>query len=53
MIMVIEKILSECRSNTFDFREYAYPGDELAYLFDEWVPYYRMKYAICKGFRVF
>ncbi len=46
--MVIEKILSEYRSNTFDFREYAYPSDELAYLFDEWVPYYGMKYAICK-----
>lgn len=46
--MVIEKILSEYRSNTFDFREYAYLSDELAYLFDEWVPYYRMKYAICK-----
>ena len=49
--MVIEKILSEYRSNPFDFREYVYPGDELAYLFDEWVPYYRMKYAICKVLR--
>ncbi len=47
--MVIEKILSEYRSNMFDFREYANPDDELAYLFDEWVPYYRMKYAICKA----
>lgn len=50
-MMVIEKILSEYRSSTFDFREYAYPGDELAYLFEEWVPYYRMKYAICKVLR--
>ena len=49
--MVTENILTEYHLNTFDFREYAYPDDEFAYLFEEWVPYYRMKYAICKILR--
>lgn len=51
VIMVIEKILTEYRSSVFDFREYVNRDDELAYLFEEWVPYYRMKYAICKVLR--
>jgi len=45
---MINQILSEYISNSFDFREYANPNDELSYLFDDWIPYYRMKYAICK-----
>ncbi len=32
----------------YDFRKYAFPDDELAYLFDEWVEYYNLKYAIVK-----
>lgn len=32
----------------FDFRSFTNPQDTLSYLFEEWVPCYRMKYAICK-----
>lgn len=32
---------------TYDFRRHVFPDDELSYLFDEWVDYYRLKYAIC------
>jgi 2-polyprenyl-3-methyl-5-hydroxy-6-metoxy-1,4-benzoquinol methylase len=46
---MMEKILSLNKESNFDFREFAFPNDELSYLFDEWVPYYRMKFAICKA----
>jgi len=46
MIDKIKKIYCE---TDFDFRQFANPSDELSYLFEEWVPYYRMKYAICKA----
>jgi 2-polyprenyl-3-methyl-5-hydroxy-6-metoxy-1,4-benzoquinol methylase len=45
---MIEKILELFHKTDFDFREYSNSSDELSYLFDEWVSYYRMKYAICK-----
>jgi 2-polyprenyl-3-methyl-5-hydroxy-6-metoxy-1,4-benzoquinol methylase len=45
MIDKIKKIHSE---TTFDFRVFSNPKDELSYLFHEWIPYYKMKYAICK-----
>jgi hypothetical protein len=45
MIDKIKKIYSE---TNFDFRVFSNPDDKLSYLFTEWVPYYRMKYAICK-----
>jgi len=46
MFDTIKKIYS---TTDFDFRIFSNPDDELAYLFDEWIPYYRMKYAICKA----
>ncbi len=46
---MLEKILSLNKETDFDFRKFAFPSDELSYLFPEWVPYYRMKYAICKA----
>lgn len=49
--MVIDLIVSQYQSDSFDFREYANPDDELAHLFEDWVPYYRMKHAICKTLR--
>jgi len=45
MIREIQQIYN---NNNFDFQQFAYPKDELSYRFQDWVPYYRMKYAICK-----
>lgn len=45
MIHEINKIYNNI---DFDFRKYAYQDDGLSHLFPDWVPYYRMKYAICK-----
>ena len=45
---MIDKITKLYDSSDYDFRVFSYPDDDLSYLFDEWVPYYRMKYAICK-----
>jgi 2-polyprenyl-3-methyl-5-hydroxy-6-metoxy-1,4-benzoquinol methylase len=45
---MIDKIIKIYSETDFDFRVFSNPGDELCYLFDEWVPYYKMKYAICK-----
>lgn len=46
---MISQILDQYTTDEFDFRAWSYAGDELAYLFEEWVPYYRMKHAICKA----
>lgn len=46
---MLEKILKIKKETGFDFREFAKPDDELAYLFDEWVDYYKLKYAICRA----
>ena len=46
---MIDKILEIYYKTDFDFQHYAKPHDELSYLFTERVPYYRMKYAICKA----
>lgn len=46
---LIKKIFEFASQTDFDFRKFSNPDDELSYLFDEWVPYYRMKYAICKS----
>ncbi len=46
---MISHILDLYKTVEFDFRSWSYAEDELAYLFEEWVPYYRMKYAICKA----
>lgn len=45
---MIEKILNAYKTSTYDFRRYAYPQDPLNDLFDEWVDYYRLKWAIAK-----
>ncbi|MDD1700436.1 MAG: methyltransferase domain-containing protein [Methanoregula sp.] len=46
---MLENILNIMQQTDFDFRKYTNPNDKLSYLFSEWVPYYRMKYAICKA----
>lgn len=43
---MLDSILKTYTRSTFDFREFACPDDELSYLFDERVDYYRLKYAI-------
>lgn len=48
---MVERILQELSRGDFDFRNYAHPADPLSNLFDEWVPYYRLKYAIAKALR--
>jgi 2-polyprenyl-3-methyl-5-hydroxy-6-metoxy-1,4-benzoquinol methylase len=45
---MIDKILSIYEKSNFDFKEFSHPNDELRYLFEDWLPYYRMKFAICK-----
>jgi len=46
---MIDLITRFYNTSDYDFRVYAYPKDELSYLFTEWVPNYRLKYAICKA----
>lgn len=48
MIEVIRAIERETR---YDFRETSCPDDPLSYLFQKWVPYYRLKYAIARVLR--
>jgi 2-polyprenyl-3-methyl-5-hydroxy-6-metoxy-1,4-benzoquinol methylase len=46
---MLEKILKNYSENQFDFRDFVSEEDELSYLFEEWVNYYKMKYAIVKA----
>jgi len=46
---MLDTIFKNFEETDFDFRQYAYQNDELSYLFEEWLPYYRMKYSICKA----
>ena len=46
---MLDKILSIYEKCDFNFKQFSNPDDELSYLFEEWLPYYRMKYAICKA----
>lgn len=48
---MLDKILKNYEESTYDFREFAYKYDPMAYLFSEWVNYYRMKWAIAKALR--
>ena len=48
---MIDQILAAQREATFDFREHAHPADPLAHRFEEWVPYYRLKFAVAKALR--
>lgn len=45
---MIDEIVDSFDSSDYDFRAYTNAGDPLSYLFDEWVDYYRMKWAIAK-----
>jgi predicted O-methyltransferase YrrM len=45
----MNRILDLASSSTYDFRKTANPADPLKYLFDEWVPYYRLKWAIARA----
>jgi len=45
---MLEAFLEERARSAFDFRAFASPQDPLRHLFEEWVPYYRDKYAICR-----
>jgi len=45
---MIETILKNYQESNFNFKDYANPNDSLHYLFDEWVDYYQLKWAIAK-----
>ncbi len=45
---MIDSILKEASESSFDFRTFASPEDPLRSLFEEWLPYYRLKFAIAK-----
>jgi hypothetical protein len=46
---MLDRILKFFEAATYDFRETACPSDSMQHLFDEWVPYYRMKWAIARA----
>jgi 2-polyprenyl-3-methyl-5-hydroxy-6-metoxy-1,4-benzoquinol methylase len=45
---MINRILETYKTCSYDFRIHAYSQDPLAHLFEEWVDYYRLKWAISK-----
>lgn len=45
---MIDEIIDNFNSSSYDFRKFANPEDPLSHLFDEWVDYYRMKWSIAK-----
>ncbi len=45
---MFREIVELAQSSNYDFRESACPDDRLSYLFEEWVPYYRGKWAIAR-----
>jgi 2-polyprenyl-3-methyl-5-hydroxy-6-metoxy-1,4-benzoquinol methylase len=45
---MLEEILELARTGDYDFRLTANPEDPLKELFEEWVPYYRTKWAIAR-----
>lgn len=45
---MIDQILSEFAKSDFDFRQFANPNDPLSSLFEDWVNYYRLKFAIAR-----
>lgn len=48
---MLDDILKNYKNSTYDFRNHACPQDPLVDLFEEWVEYYRMKWAIGKTIR--
>ena len=49
--MLANDIQETAARSTYDFRVTASPQDPLRYLFEDWVPYYRMKWAIARVLR--
>jgi len=45
---MIREILEQASRTAYDFRNTAHPRDPLAHLFEEWVDYYRLKWAISR-----
>ncbi len=45
---MFQEIVELARQTGYDFRATACPDDRYRYLFDEWVPYYRGKWAIAR-----
>ncbi|MBD1869711.1 methyltransferase domain-containing protein [Leptolyngbya sp. FACHB-671] len=43
---MFELIIQKAQQSDYDFRKTANPSDPLAHLFDEWVDYYKLKWAI-------
>lgn len=48
---MLDELISTYNHTDYDFRNYSFPGDKLLHLFNEWVDYFRMKYAIAKMIR--
>src|ERR1039458_5111316 len=47
--ITVEGTIAEAAHSTYDFRDSACPADPLRHLFSEWVPYYRLKWAIARA----
>src|ERR1700730_2815552 len=45
---MLQEILDFSRTGDYDFRVTANPEDPCRHLFEEWVPYYRTKWAIAR-----
>ena len=45
---MLDRIIHLAQSCSYDFRSTAWPQDPSAYRFDEWIPYYRVKWAIAR-----
>jgi 2-polyprenyl-3-methyl-5-hydroxy-6-metoxy-1,4-benzoquinol methylase len=45
---MLDKILETYRQSQYDFRDLTCPEDPLQHLFSDWVPYYRLKWAIAQ-----
>ena len=43
---MFESIIQQFQKANYDFRKTAHPTDPLAHLFEEWVDYYKLKWAI-------
>src|SRR5262245_60296304 len=48
---MLDGILELASASDYDFREFACPEDPLRGLFEQWVPYYRLKWAIARALR--
>ena len=46
---MLDRIMEITRASDYDFRDTAYPDDPLKDRFEEWVPYYRLKWAIARA----